>query len=80
MVIMQITSPLLSRSIEAVATIRGETVESMLMPTLTDLSNGSHIRNGRREPLTEDYVSWLESEAVRIAAARSAQLHQDIGA
>lgn len=77
---MQITSQLLSRSIEAVAIIRGETVESMLMPTLLDLSNGSRIRNGRREPLTEDYVAWLEAQAAEAVAARAAQLHQDIGA
>ena len=76
---MQITNPLLSRSIEAVATIRGETVEAMLMPTLNDISNGVHIRGGKREPLTEDYVSWLESEAVRIAAERAANLAQNIG-
>lgn len=77
---MQITNELQRRAMEANATIEGTTVEGLLLPTIADLSNGRHLRNDRREPLTEDYVSWLESEATAAAAERAAALVQGIGA
>ena len=77
---MQITNELQRRAMEANATLADTTVEGLLMPTIADLSNGMHLRDNRREPLTEDYVAWLEAQAAEAVAARSAQLHQDIGA
>lgn len=76
---MQITNELQRRAMEANATIEGTTVEGLLLPTIADLSNGMHLRGDRREPLAEDYVSWLESEAVRIAAERAANLAHGTG-
>lgn len=77
---MQITNELQRRAMEANAALADTTVEGLLMPTIADLSNGMHLRDNRREPLTDGYVSWLEVQAAAHAAASAANLAQDIGA
>lgn len=77
---MQITDTNMTRAIELSSRIEGTTVDALLAPSIADLSNGRHIRNGAREPVTADYLAWLESQAVAAEAEREASLHQGIGA
>ena len=77
---IEITNELIGRALLASAAIEGVAPEALLAPSLADITNGHHLRGDSREPLTEGYVAWLEAQAAEAVAARSAQLHQDIGA
>ena len=77
---MQITDTDLTRAIELAARIEGTTIDALLASSIADISNGRHIRNDQREPVTADYLAWLESLAVEAESSRAAALQQDIGA
>ena len=62
------------------ATLADTTVEGLLMATISDMSNGMHLRDSRREPLSDNYVTWLEAQADAAEAGRATKLQQDIGA
>lgn len=68
---MEITLPdLQSRALATIAEIEDTTPTALLMPAIRDISNGRHIRDGRREEVTESYVAWLESQAQEAKAGR----------
>ena len=77
---IQITNQLIERALTANARIDGMTTEELLMPSLLDITNGRHLRGSCREPLSDNYVAWLESQADAAEAGRAAKLQQDIGA
>ena len=77
---IQITNQLIERALTANARIDGMTTEELLMPSLLDITNGSHLRGDCREPLSDSYVTWLEAQADAAEADRAAKLQQDIGA
>ena len=77
---IQITNQLIERALAASARIEGITPEALLMPSLLDITNGRHLRGDFREPLSDNYVTWLEAQADAAEADRSAKLQQDIGA
>lgn len=77
---IQITNQLIERALTASARIEGITPEALLMPSLLDITNGRHLRGDCREPLSDNYVAWLEAQADAAEAGRAAKLHQDIGA
>lgn len=77
---IQITNQLIERALAANARIDGMTTEELLMPSLLDITNGRHLRGDCREPLSDNYVAWLEAQADAAEAGRSAKLQQDIGA
>ena len=77
---IQITNQLIERALAASARIEGITPEALLMPSLLDITNGRHLRGNCREPLSDSYVAWLESQADAAEAGRAAKLQQDIGA
>lgn len=74
------TTDLHTRALNAIAEIEDTTPTALLMPSINDIANGRHVRNGSREEVTEDYVSWLESKALAAKAERDNQLALDIGA
>ena len=77
---MQITNQLIERALVANARIEGISPEELLMPSLLDITNGRHLRGDFREPLSDNYVAWLEAQADAAEADRAAKLQQDIGA
>lgn len=77
---IQITNQLIERALTASARIEGITPEELLMPSLLDITNGRHLRGNCREPLSDNYVAWLEAQADAAEAGRAAKLQQDIGA
>jgi len=77
---IQITNKLIERALTANARIDGMTTEELLMPSLLDITNGRHLRGDCREPLSDNYVAWLEAQADAAEAGRAAKLQQDIGA
>lgn len=77
---IQITNQLIERALAASARIEGITPEALLMPSLLDITNGRHLRGDCREPLSDNYVAWLEAQADAAEAGRAAKLQQDIGA
>lgn len=77
---IQITNQLIERALVANARIEGITPEELLMPSLLDITNGRHLRGDCREPLSDNYVAWLEAQADAAEAGRAAKLQQDIGA
>ena len=77
---IQITNQLIERALAASARIEGITPEALLMPSLLDITNGRHLRGNGREPLSDNYVAWLEAQADAAEAGRAAKLQQDIGA
>lgn len=77
---IQITNQLIERALTASARIEGITPEALLMPSLLDITNGRHLRGDCREPLSDNYVAWLEAQADAAEAGRAAKLQQDIGA
>lgn len=77
---IQITNKLIERALAANARIDGMTTEELLMPSLLDITNGRHLRGDCREPLSDNYLAWLEAQADAAEAGRSAKLQQDIGA
>lgn len=77
---IQITNQLIERALAASARIEGITPEALLMPSLLDITNGRHLRGNCREPLSDNYVAWLEAQADAAEAGRAARLQQDIGA
>ena len=74
------TTDLHARALLAIAEIEDTTPTALLMPSINDIANGRHVRNGSREEVTEGYVSWLEAQADAAEADRSAKLQQGIGA
>lgn len=77
---IQITNQLIERALTASARIEGISPEELLMPSLLDITNGRHLRGDCREPLSDNYVAWLDAQAAAAEAGRAAKLQQDIGA
>ena len=69
-----------ARALSAIAEIEDTTPTALLMPSINDIANGRHVRNGGREEVTEGYVAWLESKAIAAKEERDSQLALDIGA
>ena len=77
---MQLHDTPQTRALELSARIEGTTVDALLASTISDMANGRHIRYGSREPVTTEYLDYLESRAIEAEAARSTALVAEIGA